>query len=129
MQDEVIAVYEKEEDISSLRDRLKQFSFDDLIKTPHFYYSLDEKGTDFNFIKDKFIEFERIRMVTRRKHGKSEKINYDFYYLLENNYYIIYAIDLNEARPILINAYYVERNFKRYKEWLIRAYIVKDINN
>ena len=81
-----------------------------------------------NFIKDKFRDFDKIELITRRKHGKSGKINYDFYYHLENNYYIIYSIDLYGERPILINAYYVERNFKRYKDWLIRDYKNKLIN-
>lgn len=122
MHDEVIAVYEKEEDISSLRNRLKQFSFDDLIKHPHFYYSLDEKIIDLQFIKEKYKEFDKIKLITRRKHIKSQKISYDFYYQLDNNYYIIYSIDLNIEKPVLINDYYVERNFKRYKDWLIKDY-------
>ena len=122
MHDEVIAVFENEDDILSLNEKLSKFAFDDLVKHPHFYYSLDEKGTNLQFIKDRFRDFDRIKMVTRRKHGKSGKINYDFYYLLDNNYYLIYAIDLNGEKPILINAYYVERNFKRYKDWLIKDY-------
>jgi hypothetical protein len=87
-----------------------------------FFDSIDEKGTDLQLIKEKFKEFDRIKLVTRRKHLESGKINYDFYYLLKNNYYIIYAIDLDGEKPILINALYVERNFKRYKDWLVRAY-------
>ncbi len=126
MQDEVVEVYEKEEDISPLRDRLKRFSFDDLVKHPHFYYSLDEKATDLNLIKDKFRYFDKIELVTRRKHGKSGKVNYDFYYHLENNYYIIYSIDLYAEIPILINAYYVERDFRKYKGWLVREYRNKE---
>jgi|SRR3989344_109106 len=122
MKDEVIAVFDKGEEILSLRNKLSKFTFDDLIKHSHFYYSIDEKGTDLQLIKEKFKEFDRIKLVTRRKHLESGKINYDFYYLLENNYYIIYAIDLDGEKPILINVLYVERNFKRYKDWLVRAY-------
>lgn len=122
MKDEVIAVFDKGEEILSLRNKLSKFTFDDLIKHAHFYYSIDEKGTDLQLIKEKFKEFDRIKLVTRRKHLESGKINYDFYYLLENNYYIIYAIDLDGEKPILINVLYVERNFKRYKDWLVRAY-------
>ena len=122
MQDEVIAIYEKEEEITLLRDRLKNFSFDELVKHPHFYYSLDEKGTDLNLIKEKYREFDKINLIVKIKHNNSQKISYNFYYHLENKYYALYSIDLNEPRPILINAYYVQRNFKRYKEWLVRAY-------
>ncbi len=122
MQDEIIAVYEKEEEIAPLREKLKVFSFGDLIKLPHFYYSLDEKITDLQFITNKFAEFDRIELIVKRKHKKSQKTNYDFYYHLDEGYYVIYSIDLDGNRAVLINAYYVQRNFKRYKEWLTRAY-------
>jgi hypothetical protein len=102
--------------------------FDDLIKTDHFNYSINEKGTDLNFIKQKYVEFDRINLVIKRKHVKSRKMNYDFYYLLENKCYIIYSIVLSREIPVLINAYYVQRNFEEYKKWVVMVHRDKIIN-
>ena len=122
MQDEIIVIYEKEEEINKIKDRLKQFSFDNLIKKEHFEYSVLEKGTYINLLKDKFREFERIKITAKRQHKTTNKVTYDFYYELDDGTYILYAISLDEAKPILINAFHVDRNLKRFKQWLIKAY-------
>jgi hypothetical protein len=118
--DEIIEVYEKEESISKIVLGINKFSFDDLIKTDHFYYSLDEKSSDINFIKDKFKEFHRIKLVNKRKH-RNQKLSYDFYYELDNGFYLLYSIAL-ENKPILLNAFLVNRNFKEFKKNLLKAY-------
>jgi hypothetical protein len=122
MQDEILAVYEKEEKIKELRDKLNQYSFNDLKKTQHLEYSILEKGTDVNLLKEKFTEFSRIKIITKRQHKTNNKITYDFYYELNDGTYLLYAIALVEPKPILINAFHVERNFKRFKKSLINAY-------
>jgi|SRR3989344_7295827 len=122
MQDEIIAVYEKGEEIKKIIDRLKVHSFENLIKTEHFLYSLEEKGTNINFLEEKFREFERIKIIIKRKHKINDKVTYDFYYELEDSTYILYAIALEEPKPLLINAFHVDRNFKKFKKWLIKAY-------
>ena len=127
MQDEVIAVYEKVEDIYSFRDKLKQFSFGDLIKHPHFYYSLDEKGTDLQLIKEKFVEFDRIQLIVKRRHS-NQKITHSFHYVLDDNSYIIYAVGLDEKKPFLLNAFYVQRSFKKFKQSLRKSYGTKFVN-
>ena len=122
MQDEIIAVYKKEEEIKKITNRLKTHSFEDLIKTKHFYYSIDEKGANLNFLNEKFKEFERIKIIIKRKHKNSNKTTYDFYYELNDRTYLLYAIALDEPKYLLINAFHVDRNFKRFKKWLINAY-------
>ena len=122
MQDEIIAVYEKEEEINKIKERLKNLSFGMLAKSKHFEYSLSEKGTSINLLNEKFIEFERIKIITKRKHKTSDKLTYDFYYELDDGTYILYAIALDESKCVLINAFRVDRNLKRFKKWLIKAY-------
>jgi len=121
MQDEVIAVYEKEEEIDKIILSLKQLTFKDLIKTPHFEYSAAEKATDLNLLKNTFTQFNRIKLINKRKH-KNNKISYDLYYELDNKSYVLYAIALDEPKPKLLNAYHVQRNFKKFKKHLINAY-------
>ena len=122
MQDEIIAVYEKSEEIEKIVGRLKKFSFTDLQKTRHFEYSLMEKATDLNLLKYKFTEFGRIKLINKRKHKKSNKISYDFYYELEEDSYLLYAIALDESKPKLLNAFHVKRNFRKFRQKLIRSY-------
>lgn len=122
MRDEVIAVYEKEGEIKKIIEKLREYSFDNLVKTEHFEYSVLEKGTNINLLEDKFKEFERIKIIVKRKHETSDKITYDFYYELNDGTYILYAIALDEPKPILINAFHIERNLKRFKRWLVNEY-------
>jgi len=89
MFDKIVGVYEKEDDIFSLISQLelKEIDFDNLIKPKHFYYSIDEKGTDLNLLKTTLSEFNKIKLVCKRKH-KNGKISYDFYYELDDGTYI-----------------------------------------
>lgn len=122
MQDEIIAIYEKEEDIKKIVEKLKIFAFDELIKTSHFEYSILEKGTDINLLKREFTNFDKIKLINKRKHKSSERITYDFYYGLDDGSYILYALYLEEDKPKLLNAFRVQRNFKKFKQKLINAY-------
>jgi hypothetical protein len=119
MGEEIIETYDKSEDISAHVEKLKAFSFNSLIKGKHFYYSLAEKNTDLELIKKVFNEFFRVSLVQKRKH-KNGKISYDFYYALDDESYILYAVSIDER--ILINAFHVNRNFEHFKKRLIKAY-------
>ncbi|MBS3098919.1 hypothetical protein J4462_01770 [Candidatus Pacearchaeota archaeon] len=122
MQDEIIAVYEKRNEIEKIVEKLKQLSFEDLQKTLHLEYSLAEKATDLNLLKQKFTEFNRIKLINKRKHKKAGKFSYDFYYELDDGSYILYAITLEESKPKLLNAFHVQRNFRKFRQILMRAY-------
>ena len=122
MQDEIVKVYEKNSEIRKIVEKLKQFSFNYLEKTQPFEYSLTEKATDLNLLKQKFIEFNRIKLITKRKHKTNDKFSYDFYYELDDGSYILYAIALEEQKPKLLNAFHVQRNFGKFRQMLIHAY-------
>ena len=121
MEEGITDIYEKEEDIKELVNKLKVFSFEDFIKNTHFYYSLEEKGTDIKLLKEKYIKFELIRLINKRRH-KNGKISYDFYYELKDKTYIVYAVSFEDVKPRMLNAFHVNRNFKKFKEQLIKAY-------
>lgn len=120
MQDDILEVYEKENEISKLTERLANLSFNDLKKIEHFYYSIDEKGTDISLLEKNFRNFEKIKIAVKRKH-KNGKISYDFYYELEDGTYLVYAISL-ENFPQLLNGFKVNRNFRHFKKSLLKAY-------
>ena len=120
MEDKIIQIYEKKEEIKPLVDKLKKISFANLIKTKHFYYSALQKNTDLKFIEKKFVEFNRVELVQKREH-RNRKISYDFYYRLDDETYIVYSIAL-ENKLILINAFHVNRNFRHFRKKLSKAY-------
>ena len=120
MPDDILEIYEKEEDIKKINERLAEFSFDDLKKTSHFYYSIEEKNTDINLLKENFRNFEKIKLIIKRKH-KNGKSSYDFYYELGEGTYLVYGISF-EGIPILINGFKVDRNFKHFKKQLMKTY-------
>lgn len=122
MQDEIIAVYNNEEDIKKLRIKLESFSFDKLIKKKHFYYSIEEKNQKIDFLKEKFKEFFRIKLIVKRKHKSSSKESYDFYYLLDDETYILYAIAFEGEDAILLNSFNVQRSFSHFRKSLIKGY-------
>lgn len=118
--DEISTIYEKQEDIDKIRLKIKNFSFDSLIKPAHFYYSLDQKGTDIKILKENFGKFDNIKLVCKRKH-RNGNVSYDFYYELEDSTYLIYAIALEE-KPVLLNGFKVNRNFKSFRRNILKAY-------
>ena len=120
MPDDILEIYEKEEDIKKINERLAEFSFDGLKKTSHFYYSIEEKNTDINILKENFKSFEKIRLIIKRKH-KNGKSSYDFYYELEEGTYLVYGISFEEM-PVLLNGFKVDRNFKHFKKQLAKNY-------
>jgi len=121
MDEDIVEVYEKGEDILVLTKRLAGFSFDTLKKTDHFYYSIDEKGTDINFLKENFAKIEKVKLVNKRKH-KNGEVSYDFYYELEDRTYLVYAISFEGETPVLLNGFKVDRNFSQFKKHLLKAY-------
>lgn len=120
MPDDILEIYEKEEDIKKINERLVGFSFDDLKKTFHFYYSIEEKNTDINLLKENFRDLEKIKLIIKRKH-KNGKSSYDFYYELEEGTYLVYGISF-EDMPVLLNGFKVDRNFKHFKKQLMKNY-------
>src|SRR3989344_1541549 len=122
MQDEVIGIYESEAEINNILKFLREYSFDDLIKTDHFLYSLDEKGTNIKLLEERFKDFEKVKLVVKREHKTNGKTSYDFYYKLSEQLYLMYAINFEGEKPVLINAFQVDRSFERFRNWIVNAY-------
>ncbi|MBS3066706.1 hypothetical protein J4205_02680 [Candidatus Pacearchaeota archaeon] len=52
MEEGIIDICDKEDKIKELVNILRVFSFDDFTKNNHFYYSVEEKGTDIKILKE-----------------------------------------------------------------------------
>jgi len=119
--EEIIVVIIEKEDINKIVSRLKRYSFFDLKKREHYYYSIYQKNTDEQRLADAFLEFNRIEMIMKRKR-KSGKGSYDIFYKMDDGSYVLYAIDLGAVPLIVINAYPVERNFEQFKKYILKKY-------
>jgi len=126
MDDEIIKIYEKE-GMKEIIDKIRDIGFDELVKSGHFLYSVDEKNTDIEMLRKNFKEMGKIRLTQQRKH-RNEKLSYDFYYELEDKTYIVYSIAFEE-KIVLINGFHVSRNFEHFKKALMRAYKNKLVGN
>ena len=119
--EEIIAIITKKEDINKIVSKLKGYSFSNLKKKEHYYYSIYQKNTDEQKLADIFVEFERIDMIMERKR-KDGICNYDIFYKMDDGSYILYAVNFDTTPPTMINAYSVERNYEQFKKYIIKRY-------
>lgn len=119
--EEIISVITKKEDIDKIVNKLKGYSFWNLKKKEHYYYSIYQKNTDEQKLADTFLDFEKIDMIMERKR-KGGIYNYDIFYKLADGTYVLYAINFNTTPPTVINAYPVERNYEQFKKHVIKKY-------
>lgn len=119
--EEIGIIYRKKEDIGRIIDKIRNFSFRDLKKTRHYEMSILQKNTDEKELEKYFPKFEIIKMILYRKR-KSGYDNYDFHYEKEDGTYIIFSIHTDKDAPELVNGVIVERNFKKFMEYVLKKY-------
>src|SRR3989344_4375942 len=119
--EEIIAVYTKKEDIQIIIEKFKKYSFKELKKRDHYYFSLYAKNTDEKDIIHMYPHFEKIELIMKRKR-RDGRVNYDIFYEKDDGTFIVYAIHLDTIPPWLINAYPTNRNFKLFKKFVIKKY-------
>ena len=126
MKTEIIAVYKKEEEISKILERIREFSFDELEKHPHLEFSFMEKLTDINKIKEVYSKFELVKSIELRENEKKQRY-YSLNYELEDGTFVVITIILDGAKPLIINAFHAKRNYKRFEKSLRKNYASKFI--
>lgn len=117
----IIEVYQKEEEINKIINLVKNYSFDELQKHPHFEFSLMEKATDERLLKDTFTKFELIKTIELRENERDER-HYSFNYELPDGTFIIIALALNKNPPMIINGYHKNINYKQFEKSLRKNY-------
>lgn len=119
-------IIDKKEEINKLIDRLKLFSFNALIKHPHYEYSLLEKNTDEEMIKETYDEFDLIKLIKKRI-SPNGKVSYDLFYELDDNTFVVIAISFQTSPPTIINAFHAKRDFKKFRKSLSKNYRINPI--
>jgi hypothetical protein len=126
MKTKIISIFKKEIDIRKIITELRDYSFDDLEKHPHFEFSVMEKLTDLNKLKEVFPRFELIKSIELRENERKERY-YSINYELEDETFVVISIVLNREMPLLINGFHVKTNYKRFEKSLRKNYEKKFI--
>lgn len=126
MASKIIAVYEKEESKKEIINKISKYSFDELPKHFHLDFSVMEKLTNINLIKETFQKFELIKTIELRENDKKQKY-YSLNYELEDNTFVIISISLENEKPFVINAFHAKRNYKQFEKSLRKNYSDKFI--
>jgi len=85
-----------------------------------------EKLTDLNEIENIYPQFKLIKSIELRENQKGERY-YSLNYELEDETFIIISIVLDRPKPLLINAFHVKTNYKRFEKSLRKNYSKKFI--
>ena len=58
MKTKILAIYKNESEIKKIVDKIRDYSFDNFIRHSHFEFSLMEKATDEDLLRETFPKFE-----------------------------------------------------------------------
>ena len=114
-------VYVKKEEIEKIIRPLRQIKFNELKRHPHYEYSLMQKNTDENLIKETYYKFERIGLAKKRVHS-GEKTGYDLHYELDDGSFVVIVVSFQTSPPTIVNGFHAKKDFKRFKKNLLRHY-------
>lgn len=126
MKSKIIAVFKKENEIQKIIEKLKDYSFDEIDKHSHFEFSIMEKLTDIDKLKEIFSKFNLIKSIELRENEKKQKY-YSLNYELEDGTFIVISIVLDREKPLIINGFHVKRNYKEFEKSLRKYYSKKFI--
>ncbi len=126
MKSHIIAVFKKEEEIKKITEKLRKYSFDELDKHPHFEFSVMEKMTNISKIKEIYPKFELVKSIELRENEKGQKY-YSLNYELDDGTLIVISLVLEREKPLIINAFYVNRSYKEFEKSLRKNYSRKFI--
>ena len=126
MKSNIISIFKKEEEIKKIVDKLKPYSFDELDKHFHFEFSIMEKLTDMDKLKEVFSKFDLIRSIEFRENEKKQRY-YSLNYELDDGTFVVISIVLGREKPMIINGFHAKRNYKEFEKSLRKYYPKKFI--
>ncbi len=124
MGSEIIAIFKKEEDIKQITNKLKEHSFENIKKHPHFEFSIMEKLTDTFKIKETFSKFELVKTIEFRRNQLNQE-HYSLNYALEDGTFVVISIFFEKGAPVILNGFHAQTNYKRFEKSLSKNYASK----
>lgn len=122
MKTKVIAIFTKEGDINRITEKLKDISFESIPKHNHFEFSLIEKLTDIDKLKETFPKFNLVKSIELRENEKGQKY-YSLNYELEDKTFIVLVLIIEPI--LLINGFHADKNYKKFEQSLRKNYATK----
>ncbi len=126
MKSYIVSVFKKEEEIKRIIENIRKYSFDELNRHPHFELSVMEKLANINEIKETYPKFELVKSIELRENEKGQKY-YSLNYELDDGTFIVLSLVLEREKPLIINAFHVNRNYKKFEKSLKKNYSRKFI--
>lgn len=117
----IVSVFTKKEDILEIMQKFAGYNFEDFELHPHFEFSVDEKLSNLKIISETFKKFELIKSVELRENEKKQRY-YSINYVLPDETYIVISLSLNKEKPLIINAFHVQRSYKSFERSLRKNY-------
>lgn len=117
----IIKIYKTQKEINKIINKIKDYSFNDFNEHPHFEFSVMEKATDKDFLKEVFPKFRKIKTIELRENKKGQQ-HYSFNYELEDGTFVVISLVLNKIPPMIINGYHAKTNYKSFEKSLRKNY-------
>ncbi len=92
----IISIFKNKEDINKIINIIKNYSFENLTKHPHFEFSVMEKATNENLLRKTFSRFDLIKTIELRENNKKQR-HYSLNYEIEDNTFITISLALNQT--------------------------------
>ena len=121
MQTKIVSILTKEDEIKKIANLLSNYSFDNLQKHHHFEFSIMEKMTDLNKIRETFQRFELIKSIEIRE-NENRQIYYSLNYELEDETFVVISLIMDKTPPMIINGFHVNRSYKQFEKSLRKNY-------
>jgi len=121
MKTKILAIYKNESEIKKIVDKIRDYSFDNFIRHSHFEFSLMEKATDEDLLRETFPKFELIKTIELRENERGEK-HYGINYELSDGTFVVLVLALGKIPLMILNGYHKNMNYKRFEKSLRKYY-------
>ena len=121
MKTKILAIYKNESEIKKIVDKIRDYSFDNFIRHSHFEFSLMEKATDQDLLRETFPKFELIKTIELRENERGEK-HYGINYELSDGTFVVLVLALGKIPLMILNGYHKNMNYKRFEKSLRKYY-------
>lgn len=123
---EEIAGMLSEKNVEAVKAILRKYPFQKLKKPWHYKFSILEKDTDEEKLKNVYEQYDRIDTVLLRTKTKGNKklISYDIYYTPDEGEicYLSLAMNLLSEPPILFNGYFENKDYNNFRKRVLKRY-------
>ncbi len=117
----ILKIIVKKEEIEEITNLIKEFKFDAIDKLPHFEFSIMQKLTDEDLLKETFQKFELIKSIELRENERKQQY-YSINYELGDGTFVVISISFEKGKPLIINGFHAKRDYKKFEKYLRKRF-------